>query len=645
MSQTLCRCSDAVEVNPLVNTKMRLYKLLLAGVLLAGTCAARDLSLINPPFPRIGNCYGAGLGSKTWEEGSNYWSKLSLIIGGGYALSYDWDKPHWPAKLAKVEENIARLRQVNPHVLVLPYVDVVESSDDPAVPKHWWALKNGERWSGWPGKFRINTALTEVLQFNLDKVRTEICGRKCFDGVFYDVWGPDDWLVPRTAELRDGKAVVMLNDGSLPRKGYASLNGVLAEDEINRVIDGKVDFEDFLARYLRWTRESRKPAVTMIVCRPQTIKNDPSYWHKLNWKERQAICERARASDDKTMRFGLATALMGDGYFGYDAGTSERGTWWWYREYDASLGYPHGPARRNADGTWQRDFDGGTVVVNGTLFDVVAELRAKSRDVSTGRVDTRFTLPSFDGRIFLPSDEPATATADVAPRVTAKPPEKLRVAKLDNGVIAVQTPGSLELRFDREAKLCHVIWRGQPLLTGGWPLARIQSSREFHSDTLSGGIAEASDGEVKLSFSGTLVAESQRVAFTETCVVKPDNRFTLRFDFTAATDLDLRVWRHDFAFPVARYANATVSTDAKRITLPAALKDESLLPSAKNITVETGETSLNIESSVGLSLVDHRKYGTDDYLLSGYPVRGAVKQGTQWSAEISITVAEKRAGN
>ena len=45
-----------------------------------------------PPFPRIGNTYAAQLASKSWEEGQAYWSKLGLIIGGGYDLHYDWDR-------------------------------------------------------------------------------------------------------------------------------------------------------------------------------------------------------------------------------------------------------------------------------------------------------------------------------------------------------------------------------------------------------------------------------------------------------------------------------------------------------------------------------------------------------------------------
>jgi hypothetical protein len=131
------------------------------------------------------------------------------------------------------------------------------------------------------------------------------------------------------------------------------------------------------------------------------------------------------------------------------------------------------------------------------------------------------------------------------------------------------------------------------------------------------------------------------VDFTETCVVTPDNRLTLHFDFAATTDLNLRLWRHYFAFPVTRYANATARTHAKSITLPATLKDAALLPASKRVVIETGDKTVAIESSISMSLVDHRKYGVEEYLLAGYPVRGTVKAGTKWSVEISTTVAAK----
>ena len=87
-------------------------------------------------------------------------------------MHYDWDNARWAKTLPHCDEMIAKLREVNPHVLVLPYVDVIEGVDNPKVPQAWWDLNaKGERWQGWPGMFRINTKLPAVLRYNLDQVR------------------------------------------------------------------------------------------------------------------------------------------------------------------------------------------------------------------------------------------------------------------------------------------------------------------------------------------------------------------------------------------------------------------------------------------------------------------------------------------
>ncbi len=116
--------------------------------LLLGSLAwAREVSRFTPNFPRIGNCYPSGIGWRTWEQGSEYWSKLDLFIGGGYDLHYDWDNPRWEQRFPVLEANIARLRQANPNALVLPYVDVIEGVKNPATPAGWWDLNAwGERY-------------------------------------------------------------------------------------------------------------------------------------------------------------------------------------------------------------------------------------------------------------------------------------------------------------------------------------------------------------------------------------------------------------------------------------------------------------------------------------------------------------------
>lgn len=602
------------------------------------------MSKINPTFPRIGNCYGAGLGWKPWEQGAEYWSKLDLFVGGCYDLHYDWDNARWDKALANVAANVEHLRQMNPNALVMPYVDVIEGPDSPSISQKWWDLNaKGERWSGWPGYYRVNMKLPEVLQYNLDMVREKVFGQDMFDGVFFDCWSPDDWLCPRTAQLRDGKAIVMLNAWNIPKTGFESLNGVLAEDEINRVVEGKVDFEDFLGRYLKWCQLSRKPVTTMLVCRPESIVDDPWRWSKLTREQKQAEQEKGRREDEQTMRFGLATTLMGDGYFGYDAGTSGRGNWWWYKEYDAPLGYPKGDSRRNADGTWQRDYDGGTVVVNGSAYDVVVQLPRRCKDVSTGRVGTGFTLPMYDGRIFLPSDEPETATADVAPRLTATPPTSLRTASLPGGLSVVQTPGGLELRVDGKGVLQPVMLKGKRVLTGGAPVVATPPFVTFTAQDVSGGIEQQPAGEpAKLVYRGTLVCDQQKIAYVETITVQPDNRFTLHFDFEALTDLDIRMWRQYFSFPVASYAGGTANAAGQTVTLPATLQaDSAILTAAPKVTVTGKDAVVTVESTHPMGLADHRKYGVEEYLLPAYPISGAVKQGTKLAVEMTVSMTAK----
>ncbi len=67
------------------------------------------------------------------------------------------------------------------------------------------------------------------------------------------------------------------------------------------------------------------------------------------------------------------------------------------------------------DGTWRRDYDGGTVVVNPTYKDVTVRTAVAARDVSTGKVGAEFVIPALDGRILIrerPTGEVAKAKHD-----------------------------------------------------------------------------------------------------------------------------------------------------------------------------------------------------------------------------------------
>jgi len=186
--------------------------------------------------------------------------------------------------------------------------------------------------------------------------------------------------------------------------GYPHMNGILLEDFLDYVLDGGMTWDHVLQTYLHWTEAPHQPTLTTIVS-SSGVQPPFDPWRTLNEEGRNALLEHGRSLLPR-MRFGLATTLMGDGYFAYDLHTRWRGQRWWYPEYDAPLGYPKGAAAKQPDGTWRREFDGGTVVANPTLFDAQVAFTDRHEDVSGGKVGTGFVIPPQDGRILLPTDKP-----------------------------------------------------------------------------------------------------------------------------------------------------------------------------------------------------------------------------------------------
>ncbi|GAB4362914.1 MAG: hypothetical protein Kow0042_00330 [Calditrichia bacterium] len=123
----------------------------------------------------------------------------------------------------------------------------------------------------------------------------------------------------------------------------------------------------------------------------------------------------------RKMRFGLATALLGDGYFSYEINTNGHGALglMWFDEYDNGgkqrgyLGQPNGAARKilqAGDGwVWRRDFERGMVICNPTTAPATVDLGGEYRlikgtqlpAVNSGAKVSHVTLQPGDGRILL----------------------------------------------------------------------------------------------------------------------------------------------------------------------------------------------------------------------------------------------------
>jgi hypothetical protein len=127
-----------------------------------------------------------------------------------------------------------------------------------------------------------------------------------------------------------------LDPDLLPRFNGVSL-GFLAAD----AREGRVPFASLWDNYNSWLADARHPTIVNLQSAPP---NQIAYGYGQPTKAQPSLIEFGRTFYPN-MRFGLATALMSDGYFNHDLGDATTLVNWWYDEYDFSLGYPLGPAK------------------------------------------------------------------------------------------------------------------------------------------------------------------------------------------------------------------------------------------------------------------------------------------------------------
>ena len=633
-----------------------------ATLVLAGGSA--DAAPVAPPFPRIANCYGVGLRPNSTPADIEEIARFDLLIGG---VSCNWEDAGQRAQLA---DNIAAVRRKNPHILILDFSSSApyHYPGDATFPKDGWLLQpDGRHVLGWPGTEMINLTRPAVLDFLAARSLASIKERG-LDGSFIDCMGggfdwwacniehgeayhidadgdgkPDErkaldaaWLKAKTDLSRKVRqaigpdAVFMGNQAG--DWGAPSLNGILLEDYLDYVLDNGASWDRAIQEYLRWCSQARRPNVTTIVS-SSGIEPPFNPWKTVSAEERNALLERGRNLKQR-MRFGLTTTLMGDGYFAYDQHTRWRGQRWWYPEYDAPLGFPRGPGAAQPDGTWRREFDGVTVVVNPTRFDAVVRFRTRRRDASSGKVDRQFLIPARDGRILLPTDEPAAAGSlpDPSPAFTREGPEAF-VER--DGWILCRLPGAAAL-FDAQGRLSTLLRGNEVLLenvqtvVAGDDRWRNFAYEECRHERLPRG---------GLRFTGRRVEGGSALAYTVEVQVSP-KEIALTYRWEAASDTHVHAFRQQADFPVARYAGGRCRTAGGDTPLPAQRSAQPLLATVPGEVTAHAPAGppVTVTLSGAAALVDERHYSVDAYRLGYMPLRGDVKRGQRWEYTVRLAL-------
>lgn len=322
------------------------------------------------------------------------------------------------------KEALLKIREFNPKILIFAYVNLIEfpvrdiDINEPAggpyhqmlagIDDSWWLRDaKGNYIDFWPGSRMLNlTAYCRSVRnqkwqtYLPDFALKKIIGTGLWDGIFFDeamenLWWLNNGNIDLNGDHKKESAAVIdraWQDGTRTilrrfqqKKGKQVLQITNGGDMYYPYLDGNL-FEGF----------------------PKTEGGDwnktrVAYLNDLKAPGSKGLvilhAEGKDADDVQTMRYGLATALLGNGYFAMSWGpTKWHDRIWWYDEYDLDIGWPINDAKRLNNGVWQRSFERGLVLVNPTNKEQGVALNRTMRTVDSDPV-TEVHIRARDGVI------------------------------------------------------------------------------------------------------------------------------------------------------------------------------------------------------------------------------------------------------
>lgn len=312
------------------------------------------------------------------------------------------------------------IREINPDILLLAYVPTVSWNNiwqdrlhkelyNGIESSFWLKTTSSNNVSIWTGTQALdltsgwNNYLSEFVAY-------EILYNDYWDGVFYDEvsdsisWvgniklsnnasnvdsGWQDAYVSLFAKTRAlvGSNKIIITNGSSNLDYTPYVNGRMFES-FPTPWEGNGSWGTNMANYL--TLEDAVSYDPVILLNSDTSNTGNS-------------------ADYQKVRFGLSSALLGDGFFGFDYGTQSHSQLWHYDEYDAYIGSSKSDAQQATNGVWTREFTNGKVVVNPTSSNQTVKLNGEFEKLhgeqdpnfNDGSIISSLTLNSQDGAVLV----------------------------------------------------------------------------------------------------------------------------------------------------------------------------------------------------------------------------------------------------
>lgn len=274
------------------------------------------------------------------------------------------------------------LRAANPSVLILPSINAMETTNGtPVVPSSYYLRDtSGNMIQDWPGNYVLdltNPAVPPFLAAYAAQVLSQ--ANYAFDGIFFDNFrtqisnltdmygnpvaidtngdGVADnpatldaaWSAGVYQELADFRQLMPnayvsghLGENPPAPSSLSTFNGDSLVFTAANVREGSAAFGTLFNTYQTWFAGGQSPVITMVQSSPP---NQIAYGY--GYTPLSAMLPSTvdfAQTYYPNMRFGLATALMNNGFSTYDFGDTGADVAWWYDEYNFNLGTPLGPA-------------------------------------------------------------------------------------------------------------------------------------------------------------------------------------------------------------------------------------------------------------------------------------------------------------
>ncbi len=410
------------------------------------------MAFTQPPFPRIATVNNGGQQNYDNSAYEAQLARFNITILAVY--------PGWTGGGTKtMNQSVQAIKAINPQELVFLYINNNEMPNNDAAMSvlankinamHWWLYPSGTSGSPISSSYAGATEINNTLFTQPDStgnnwvnwyatwaVQNYYVSNPSIDGfftdnVFYEPRVNGDWNLDGVTDSNTNATV-----GQWYRQGYnqhfTTLNQQMpGKFQIGNVADWGTSganlsyltgilngglIEDLIGdsyspeTWGSWSEMMREYRVVMAsVIQPQLV----------------IFGQAGSATDYQSVRYGLTSCLMDNGYFQFSIAGNEYSGTYWFDEYGAQLGNATSSPSTTAwqKGVYRRDFANGIALVNPrgngvqtvqleTSYRKISGTQAPS--VNNGQTVTSVTLQDRDGIILLRTTAPVTTTQPKPP--------------------------------------------------------------------------------------------------------------------------------------------------------------------------------------------------------------------------------------